>query len=297
MFIMKKCIIIILINISIIWAEKYCKMDIPLGIYFKDSEIWFNENSFKEGCYTVVDDTLSEKLADGYKCLKKESEKAFLDSNIFLYRNVKSTINSIRTNSLSIYTSYEISNNIYSRSLANHSIDEIFKDEFMHWQQCGMLSLTYEEADSMATSIIMAIKRFGDELDCTDADKFYVCDGPSPTEQIAKWVEESCSAEGLNLPNSPLHNYCDDEEFLNSADWLREACGKESLIHFQNTANASIVFEKGIAHIPEHLRGESYLIFDMNGRIIKKGNAGEMIRMPDSPAILKIGIEKPILLK
>ena len=120
----------------------------------------------------------------------------------------------------------------------------------------------------MGNILASAIDDKFENLNWTETDLFFVdnypMDGPY-SSQFVKWAKEDCATVSIALQKKP--------------------------------ANASIIFEKGIARIPEHLRGESYFIFDMNGRVIKKGNAGEMIHMPVSPAILKIGIEKPILLK
>lgn len=233
-----------------------CGLMYPIvKIIFRDSTIWWRDlNSFFGAGPVLLDGELTTILEDGYNCEKQKYEKAFIDTNTYLHRDYGTG------NHLEWRIMYIGQNN-----LSTYNVGDVFKDEFMHWQQCGMLSLSNEEVDDLGDSIAKAIVDMFENLNSLQKDRFSVSDYPGDRTQFAKWAEEACATVSIALQKKP--------------------------------ANASIVFEKGIARIPEHLRGESYFIFDMNGRIIKKGTAGEMIRMPISPAILKIGIEKPILLK
>lgn len=238
-----------------------CGLKYPvIEIIFKDSTLWWRDlNSFFGAGPILLDGELTTILEDGYNCEKQKYEKAFIDTNTYLHRDYTS----------GSHPEWRIIN-IGQNDLSTYNVGDVFKDEFMHWQQCGMLKLTYEEADSIATLLTKAMDDdFENELcSCYESDIFFATEYPTGGEYPASFVK-----------------------------WAEEACATVSIALQKKPANASIVFEKGIARIPEHLRGESYFIFDMNGRVIKKGKAGEMIRMPDSPAILKIGIEKPILLK
>lgn len=79
--------------------------------------------------------------------------------------------------------------------------------------------------------------------------------------------------------------------------WAKKACAKAPIAQVKKNGAAEIVLENGLAHIPERLIGQTYFIFDMNGRVIQQGIASETIRMPLYPVILKVGNEKPFLSK
>lgn len=71
--------------------------------------------------------------------------------------------------------------------------------------------------------------------------------------------------------------------------WADEACKTVSFVELKTSSRIGVVIEKDFAHISDMLQGKTYFVFDLNGRIIQKGVAGEIIRLPACPAILKIG--------
>lgn len=106
-----------------------CELTWPIDIFFKDSTIWRDKYAFASGSVYVTE--------DGYNCEKKEFEKAFLDSNVFLYRNpLKKTLF------------------IYSNDIDTYNEGDVFRDEFLHWQKCGMLKMSYEEAPPQSNKSI-----------------------------------------------------------------------------------------------------------------------------------------------
>lgn len=221
-------------------------------VTFNDSTLWWRDlNSFWGAGPLLVNDELTYTLEDGYNCEKGEYEKAFLDSNVYLNR-------------LRHFTGYSSHGvrivDIAYNTLSSHNIGDVFKDEFLHWQQCGMLNLTPEEADSVADVLVNMINALNDNLDCWETEQFLVCDPPAGVpQQFVKWANEACASTSIEFP--------------------------------QRTPANNIVYENGRAQIPEHLRGERYFIFDMNGRILQKGLATETIDLPPTPSILKIGKE------
>ncbi|MCR5378994.1 MAG: hypothetical protein K6E57_08585 [Fibrobacter sp.] len=258
---MKKYLIVLFLFLSLAFADKDCHENIPLEIHFLDSTIWYNSYSFSSGCYAVVADTLSETLEDGYRCSKEgiKSEKAFLDSNVFLYRGLPPGVHPQPGENI-LY--------IYSVSVATHSLGDVFRDEFLHWQQCGMLSLTYEEADSLVSSLVEVMnEKFANErCYCYKSDKINASDYPGDSpDQIVTWSNEVCAT----VPIAQSYN----------------------------VVRMDIVFENGLARIPERLIGQKYFVFDLNGKVLQQGLAEETIRMPNTLAILKIGNENPVLLK
>jgi len=258
---MKKYIVLLLIFFSQIFAEDGCRIGLRFEVRFVDSTIWHDDYSYPSGCYTVLADTLSETLSDGYRCLKgmDKYEKSFLDSNVFLYRGLASGRFSQHAEKIL---------HIFSESSITRGLGDVFREEFLHWQQCGMLSLTYEEADNLIKPLVKLMNENFENEDCYcyRSDIINADDYPGEIpDQIVKWA--------------------------------KDACAKTSIVQPRKLARADVFFENGLAHIPDRLIGQRYFVFDLNGKVIQQGIAGETIRMPSTLAILKIGNEKPALLK
>ncbi len=310
---MKKYLFFFILATAAIWAKDICQWPTPIEIYFTNSSMWYDKDSFLFGCPTIVADTVSDILADGYKCNKEDqitrTEKAFLDSSMFLFRDKREGVSV-----LSIYNAFDM---ISSEDETHHSVGEIFKDEFLHWQQCGILSLSYEKADSLAKLLEASINDFVKNRDSEIVNDFFiVTESPHSTpKQIGEWIEEFCETKNLEH-SSELVNLCDNLEAAPA--WLIEACSststpnssnassvssgkeqdvQESLFSTQKHLNGRIFIRNHEVHISKSLLGKAYAVFDINGKVIQKGIAGEVIRMPISPSILKIGAQKPILCK
>lgn len=229
-------------------------------IFFTDSTIWAGKYSFSSGCYVVIADTLSEWLEDGYRCNKRElqGEKAFLDTNVFIHRDkdYRRGVNYI---------------DLFDLNTATHSVGDVFRDEFLHWQQCGMLNLTYEEADSLVTPLAEALNRdLADESGIIyeyETDLFYAIHYPAgsyPTE-LVKMRDKTC---GTNVP-----------------------------VLSRSISDEKIIVENGLVRIPNSLQGKKYFVFDLNGKLIQNGITGKILRIQSSPAILKIENHKSALVK
>ena len=248
---MRKCLIFLFLTVSLAFAEGDCRLDLGYKILFRDTTIWYEGDSFPYDAYTVIADTLSETLPDGYKCFKRmrTAVQSPIDSNILIYYP--------HSSEKGIY--------LFSVPMATHGLGNAFKDEFLHWQQCGMLSLTYEEADSLIEPMVQAINNYL-------RDGFFETLGLLAMDVVSPYPSEV-------------------------SEWAQKACKKVPIAQQRLAAQADIFFENGLAHIPERLMGQKYFIFDMNGRVIQTGIAKETIRMPLYPAILKVGNEKPFLSK
>ena len=107
-------------------------------------------------------------------------------------------------------------------------------------------------------------------------------------EAAPAWLIEACS-----LPPKLSSPDIDIDEVLKN----KEQKNSESLFSVHEYLGEKIFVRNHEVHISKSLLGEAYAIFDMNGKLIQKGIAGEIIRMPTSPSILKIGARKPFLCK
>lgn len=272
---MKKFAIIFLLLIMQASAEECRLKDPRIEIRFADSTLWWRDSYsfFGVGPVVLQNDEWTYVLEDGYNCKKETMEKAFLDSNVILFREMPPEYH--RPQGINILL-------IYSLSLRKHDIGDVFRDEFLHWQKCGMLSLTYEEADNLATSLVEPLNDFDKrEKYIIETDDIVVWDYPGANpRQISQWIQETCatiqpqsSSAGNKEPETPAS------------------------LQGSRRANMGIVFENRVAYIPEYLRGEKYFVFDVNGKVVQKGVVGEAVRMPAFPSILKIGGRMPLLAK
>ena len=256
---MKKVLTFLLLVSSFAFAGDNCQLDLRLQISLRNTSIWYEGDTFPYDLYTVIADTISETLPDGYKCFKQmmSGEPSFIDSNILIYYPH-------RTEKM-IY--------LFSVPMATHGLGDVFKTEFLHWQQCGMLNMTYEEADSLIEPMAQALNN-------------YLTDPVWTTEGFFETL-------GLHATDLPV-----PFEYPQLVrDWTKKACAKAPIAQVKKNGAAGIVLENGLVHIPERLMGQKYFIFDMNGRVLQTGIAKETIRMPLYPVILKVGNEKPFLSK
>lgn len=264
---MKKLVFLILLTATYVMAEE-CDLYKPIRdlttpiqiIFTDDSTIW---RSTFYSIYNYFYSGTSGVTEDGYNCRKEKYEKAFLDTNTYLYREIwEGNVQGSRR----IF--------IMQRHQSTYKIGDVFKDEFMHWQSCGMLTLTYEQADSLITPLANALNEWFDmETHWTDSGY--------ETDNLIVWSVGG----GYRYPEQVL-------------TWAKQACVSETNVPLPiNRQSVGIVFKNGLVNIPESLRGETYFLFDVNGKLLQKNTAKETIHVPYRSAILKIGNQKPVLLK
>lgn len=244
---MKRIILFCLIAVGFSFAE-YCRIEGGAKIEFLDDSIWYmgDRSFFLYGCMYTLD--------DGYNCDKsslrsEHSEKSYLDSNVYLYR--------VFPNQLYIFTSTK----------ATHTIGEVFRDEFLHWQQCGMLSLTYEEADSLIAPLVEEMDREDDEICDRKCDSIY---------DTSKFYFERGLWAPFTYPKTIL-------------TWIEESCETVSIRGLAENRAGGLLFVGRDVVVPKELQGEKYLIFDMNGKVLESGLAGARIKLPAPPSILMLG--------
>lgn len=252
---MKHVLLLCLLLHCFSFAE-FCRLEEGSRIDFLNDSLWYmaSRSFFLHGCMLYT-------LEDGYECDKSSSarndmsERSFLDSNVYLYR--------VLPNQLYIFTS----------SKATHTMAEVFRDEFLHWQQCGMLSLTYEEADSLIAPLVEEMKQEGDEYCYNECDSVY---------DTSKFDYEKGLWYPFTYPKTVL-------------GWIEESCEEKSSLGEPFRESGKVSFDGRVAMIPESLRGAKYAVFDMNGRVLEKGLAPERIGMPAFWAILRIDGLPPIV--
>lgn len=251
---MKRIILLCLIAVGFSFAE-YCRIEDEAKIEFLDDSIWYmgDRNYFFP---SVVPLELVYTLEDGYACHKyyetsnrEHTERSFLDSNVYIYRS--------NFDELYIFTSTK----------ATHTIGEVFRDEFLHWQQCEKLSLTYEEADSLIAPLVEEMDREDDELCDHKCDSIY---------DISKFYYERGTWTPFIYPKTIL-------------TWIEESCETVSIRGLAENRAGGLLFVGRDVVVPKELQGEKYIIFDMNGKDLESGLAGARIKLPAHPSILMLG--------
>lgn len=251
---MKRIILFCLIAVAFSFAE-YCRIEDEAKIEFLDDSIWYmgDRNYFFP---SVVPLDLVYTLEDGYACHKyyetsnrEHTERSFLDSNVYIYRS--------NFDELYIFTSTK----------ATHTIGEVFRDEFLHWQQCEKLSLTYEEADSLIAPLVEEMDRVDDELCDRKCDSIY---------DISKFYYERGPWTPFTYPKTIL-------------TWIEESCETEPIRGLAGNRAGGLLFVGRDVVVPKDLQGEKYIIFDMNGKVLESGLAGARIKLPAHPSILMLG--------
>lgn len=251
---MKRIILFCLIAVAFSFAE-YCRIEDEAKIEFLDDSIWYmgDRNYFFP---SVVPLELVYTLEDGYACHKyyetsnrEHTERSFLDSNVYIYRS--------NFDELYIFTSTK----------ATHTIGEVFRDEFLHWQQCEKLSLTYEEADSLIAPLVEEMDREDDELCDRKCDSIY---------DISKFYYERGPWTPFTYPKTIL-------------TWIEESCETEPIRGLAENRAGGLLFVGRDVVVPKDLQGEKYIIFDMNGKVLESGLAGARIKLPAHPSILMLG--------
>ena len=244
---MKRIILFCLIAVGFSFAE-YCGLEDGSRVDFLDTTIWYSghQTPFLGVIYT---------LEDGYDCNKghmkfttERTERSFLDSNVYLYRGAP--------NQLYIFTSTK----------AIHTIGEVFRDEFLHWQQCELLSLTYEEADSLIAPLIEEMDREDNEHCGLECDSVY---------DTSKFYYERGLWAPFTYPKTIL-------------TWIEESCETVPIRGIVENKVGGLLFIGRDVVVPKELQGEKYIIFDMNGKVLESGLAGVRIKRHAYPVILKI---------
>ena len=231
-------------------------------IFFPDSSLWWHDSrSFFGAGPVLLNDSLTYILEDGYNCEKERAEKAFLDTNVFIHRGKRRLRGVDNVNYI----------DLFSLTIATHSAGDVFRDEFLHWQQCGMLNLTYEEADSLVTPLAEALNRY-----LTDESGF-----------MRDYVSDIFDASDYPVGSFPA-------EFVKMRD---KTCKTNVPVLSRSMSDEKIIVENGLVRIPNSLQGKKYFVFDLNGKLIQKGAAGKILRIQSSPVILKIENQKSVLLK
>lgn len=246
---MKKIAMLALFLSAFSMAEK-CGLDMDgREIIFMDSTIWLRSPWLFWGAVFV--------LEDGYNCEKGEYEKSFIDSNTYIQR-----ISDSREKKRLI---------IAQNTQSDYGIGDVFRDEFLRWQDCGMLDLTYEQADSIATLLV-------EPLNSRDTD--------FGASREIEWLyfSEYPHAGGSGMPKQFIY-------------WAEEDCRTASIEKKRNRTATPFLFERGLVQISKSLQGENFVVFDMNGKVVQKGVAGETIRVPVVPSVLKLGERRPFLIK
>lgn len=249
---MKKWTIAFLLGIGTSFAcnLSYVRLEFPEDILNND---W-------EGLDSYQDSTISKMCASyihswwflGFEGV--DALPSVLDSNIF-------KVNPWEDNNIFLF---------YAFSQSEHTIVDVIKDEFYHYQKCGYIAYSTEKLDSIFLQMEKAIDNQEKDI----------------------WYNVSCNC--YEAP--PAGNYSISSGVLDSIYKLR--CESDAIKQIRpRTGNKKIfVTGKKIA-IPEPYQRKAYFLIDLQGHLLEQGFLGSLLLRPKQPAILKITGLKAIYIR
>jgi hypothetical protein len=186
----------------------------------------------------------------------------------------------------------------FAFSQNEHTILEIIKDEFIHYQQCGLISYSREKLDSMFVQM--------DETLGTLKDGSFV------------WYEHPCSADyrtrkdrvGIFFAQSFCSDssaYCPcyrnpptgDEDSRDVIDSVYEVrCKSDGIRNISLAGNRNdIVVDGEYIRTSDQYKNRTYYLMDLQGRVLEQGRLGQQLKRPKQPVVLQIIGAKPIFVK
>ncbi|WP_407457565.1 hypothetical protein [Fibrobacter sp.] len=276
----KKWIIAILLGmgISIACNTSYVRLEFPEDII----------NGEWEGLDSYQDSSMSKMCSSyipswwflGFEGV--DALPSVLDSNIFI-------VNSWDADNIFLFFAF---------SQSEHTIVDVIKDEFYHYQECGYIAYSKEKLDSMFVQM--------DETLGTLKDGSFV------------WYEYPCSADyrtrnelvGIHFAQSFCSDasaYCPcyrnpstgDEDSRRVIDSVYNArCKSDGMRNVSLTgAGNKIVVDAEYIQTPNQFKNHTYYLMDVQGRVLEQGRLGSRLKRPKQPVVLQIVGAKPIFVK
>lgn len=243
-----------------------------------------------ENAYNIIYDTLDcrkymslEKNETGRSYLDSwgwcgdDVCSSVLDSSVFLLEHTHCgddyTTDVLWRNGYEIHdgecTTYEF----VSFSDATHSLAEVVMDELRHFQRCRYLDITDERMDSILADMERLVPPALEIKRPWLVENIYITD----CENRAGCMEK-CDATGG----------CFEYIFYTNIEKILAARnGTESLPYRMDFA-ARIAVENGRLVVPADLIGRSFVLFNLNGRVLRKGELRSDMVLPHEPAVLRV---------
>ncbi len=277
---MKKLLFIFLISVVTSFAcnTSYIRLEVPQDIINDD---WEGLDSYQDSSvYKMCSSYIHSWWFLGFDDI--DALPSVLDSNIFL-------LNPRYGDNFFVFFAF---------SQNKHTILDVIKDEFIHYQQCGLIGYSTKKLDSMFVQM--------DETLGTLKDGSYV------------WYEHPCNAdyrsrneqEGIHFAQSFCSDtsaYCPcyhnpptgEEDSYRVIDSVYKARCKSDGIRNTNLTEVrnDFVFDGEYIQMPDQFKDRIYYLMDLQGRVLEQGILGSQLKRSKQPIILQIIGSKPIFVK
>jgi len=278
-WIMKKLMLLMLALAACVWGE----------VFIKDSvRIVFPQNICLDNVWQANEECFLEKAYDKERNYMKMKQARIFMNDLNCYGDVCSSI--LDTSIFFLeeerefdygFGRYFIDNGVntdgessvfafYALSDATHSLMEVVRDEFKRFQECGYFDISSEEMDSILSdmdSILMP------ELDGKFHEDYYVTDCGKGTGCM-----EWCPITG---PVCHWSKYTSIYEII-------EKRNSQTSIPYHVDFAARITVENGRLLVPEGLESRAYMLYGLNGRVLRGGLLHNNMALPREPAILRV---------
>lgn len=274
---MKKWICALLMLTGCVWAE--VTIDDGIVVVFPNdignTDYRFNAEDSVE-CMKYMD-MGGEKSARAYKgeygwCVSDVCSSVLDSSIFFLESNTCGTFEDFFWNhGFEVYDGDCFTYEFIALSDATHSVVDVAIDELKHFQKCGYFDISDEKMDSivkeMEQGMIPKTKRnFGRNI--------YVADCGDGSGCVA-----SCDHTG---------GCFGDIYYSSSIKNVLVARNATDALPYRMDFAARIVAENGRLNVPADLEGRSFVLFNLNGRVLRKGELSNNMALPREPAVLRI---------
>ena len=269
---MKKLMLLMLALVACVWGETFIKDSIRIVfphnitnyLDANEKECFFGRLSngkvariFTNGYGTCYDDVCSSVLDTSIFFLEEDEERDCGFSLYFIYKGV---------NASSERTAFSF----YALSDATHSLLEVIHDEFKRFQECGYFDISSEVMDSILSDMdSVLIPGLNDKLH----KDYYVTDCGNGTGCM-----EWCPLSG---------DPCYWSKYTSIYEILEKRNAQISIPYHVDFA-ARIVVDNGRLHVPEGLESRAYMLYDLNGRVLRRGQLHNNMVLPRESAILRV---------
>lgn len=270
---MKKMLILLFFSIMVSFAcnTSYIRMELPVEMWVDwpecegDSAVCAQCSAYMHHWYDLDADALP----------------SVMDSNIYIFWPWEN----------GVYEFFAFSQN-------EHTILEIIKDEFIHYQQCGLISYSREKLDSMFVQM-------DETLGALEEDFYIWYEYPCRYSYTAKdelvgthFAQSYCSDTLAFCPcyyGAPV-GHTDIPRVIDSV--YKARCGIDGIntVKLIDEGN-KVVVSNDIIQIPYQYKDRTYSLTDLQGRILEQGFLGSQLPRSKRPIILKINGLKATYIK
>lgn len=157
----------------------------------------------------------------------------------------------------------------YVLSDATHSLMEVVRDEFKRFQECGVFDISSERLDSILSDMDSLVPKLEEK------------------HLYAAYVTDCGDGLGC-LSDCYKTGPCFLQSKNTSIYEILEKRNSQTLIPYHVDFAARITVENGRLLVPEGLESRAYMLYSLNGRVLRGGLLHNNMALPREPAILRV---------